>query len=61
MLLCRRHDIDTHVRILRQYGTMDPAQATDFKAAISINGNMIKVMNRRARGDSLRRHRPGMD
>jgi 5-methylcytosine-specific restriction endonuclease McrA len=61
MLLCRRHHLDTHVRMLRQYGTMDPTQAMDIKAAMSIKANMIKVRGRGARGDSLRRHWPGMD
>lgn len=61
MLLCRRHHLDTHVRMLRQYGTMDPARAMDIKAAMSIKANMIKVKGFGARGDSLLRHWPGID
>jgi 5-methylcytosine-specific restriction endonuclease McrA len=61
MLLCRRHHLDTHVRMLRQYGTMDPSEAMDIKAAMSIKANLIRVNGWGPRGDSLKRHWPGMD
>lgn len=61
MLLCRVHHLDTHVRMLRQYGTMDPTQAMDIRAAMSIKANLIKVYGRGVRGDSLKRHWPGID
>jgi 5-methylcytosine-specific restriction endonuclease McrA len=61
MLLCRRHHLDTHVRMLKQYGTMDPSEAMDIKAAMSIKANLIRVHGNGARGDSLKRHWPGMD
>jgi len=61
MLLCRRHHLDTHVRMLRPYGTMDPSEAMDIKAAMSIKANLIRVNGWAVRGDSLRRHWPGMD
>jgi len=61
MLLCKRHHLDTLVKMLRQYGTMDPAKAMDIKAAMSIKADLIRTKGFGVRGDSLLRHWPGID
>jgi hypothetical protein len=40
---------------------MDPSEAMDIKAAMSIKANLIRGCGKGARGDSLKRHWPGMD
>ncbi len=60
MPLCGRHHLVTHVRMHRQRGTMDQAEAMDIKAAMNIRANLIKVWGRGVRGDSLKRHWQGV-